>query len=196
MSSLPEDPDAALMVRFREGDERAFDGLVEKFQGPVFNFIFRQIGRLDEAEDIAQNVFIQVYKSAHRYEPRAKFTTWLFTIARNLCLNEFRRQQRHPLQSLQQTLSNDPESEQAQFADPTARSPSVEIIEKELQEEILKAVRQLPESQRTAVWLCRYENMSYEEIAEVLDLSVSATKSLLHRARETLKVELHEFLKE
>ncbi len=191
---FPDDPDAALMMRFRNGDETAFDGLVEKFKMPVLNYICRQIGNMNEAEDIAQNVFVQIFKSANRYEPSAKFTTWLFTIARNLCLNEFRRRQRHPLQSLQETISDDSKSTQAQFEDPTVRSPDVEASEKELQKHILAAIQKLPENQRTAVLLCRYEGLSYEEIARVLDTTVSATKSLLHRARETLKRDLHEFL--
>ncbi len=184
------------MVRFRNGDESAFDGLVEKFKGPVYNFICRQVGNVPEAEDIAQNVFVQVARSAARYEASAKFTTWLFTIARNLCLNEFRRRQRHPLQSLQDTMSDDPEAEPAQFADLSARSPALETSEKELQRHVLAAIHRLPENQRTAILLCRFEGLPYEEIARVLETSVSATKSLLHRARETLKLELREFLRE
>lgn len=196
MSTLPEDPDAALMVRFRRGDESAFDALVEKFKTPVFNFVRRQISDADEAEDIAQNVFVQIFKSADRYEPSAKFTTWLFTIARNLCLNEFRRRQRHQLQSLQEELATDSDREHPQFADPRARSPAVETAEKEFQERIMQAIRKLPENQRTAVLLCRYEGLSYEEIARVINASPSATKSLLHRARESLKHELRDFLRE
>ncbi len=194
MSQLPDDPDAALMMRFRNGDEAAFGGLVEKFKGPVFNYICRQTGNCDEAEDIAQNVFVQVYKSANRYEPRAKFTTWLFTIARNLCLNEYRRRQRHPLQSLQETMTGDPSSDPVQFADPTSRSPVVELAEKELRERILAAIQNLPEDQRTAVLLCRYEGLSYEEIAKVLRITEKATKSLLHRARKALKQEFNGIL--
>ena len=191
-----DDPDVALMMRFREGDETAFDALVEKFKTPVFNYVGYQIRDMDEAEDVAQNVFVQVYKSADRYQPTAKFTTWLFTIARNLCLNEFRRRQRHPLQSLEEITTTDLESDLPQFADPKARSPALEISEKELQEHVVTAIQKLPENQRTAMILCRYEGLSYEEIARVLNISVSATKSLLHRARESLKIELHEFLKE
>jgi RNA polymerase sigma-70 factor, ECF subfamily len=194
--SLSSDPDAALMVRFCQGDESAFDTLVEKHKAPILNYIYRQIGNLDEAEDIAQTVFVQVYKSAERYEPSAKFTTWLFTIARNLCLNEFRRRQRHPVQSIHETGNEDSEFEERQFIDASARSPALEISEKELQEHILMAIQKLPENQRTAVLLCRYEGLPYEDIAKVLEISVSATKSLLHRARETLKLELKDFLKE
>ncbi|MBI4028572.1 MAG: sigma-70 family RNA polymerase sigma factor [Verrucomicrobia bacterium] len=191
-----DDPDAALMLRYRDGDESAFDALVEKFKSPVFNYVCRQVNNMDDAEDIAQNVFVQVYKSAERYEPTARFTTWLFTIARNLCLNEFRRRDRHPLQSLEETVTDDPASAPTQIADPRARSPAIEVSEKELQGRVLAAIQKLPENQRTAVLLCRYDGMAYEEIAQVLNTSVSATKSLLHRARETLRNELREFLTE
>jgi len=190
-----EDPDAALLIRFRNGDETAFEILVDKFKGPVFSYIWRQIGNMNEAEDIAQNVFVQVYKSASRYEPKAKFTTWLFTIARNLCLNEFRRRQRHPLQSLEENRSED-SSEEMQFEDHTVRSPSSEMVDKELQEKILAVIQTLPENQKTALLLCRYEGLSYLEIAKVLKTTESATKSLIHRARETMKVKLSQYFGE
>jgi RNA polymerase sigma-70 factor (ECF subfamily) len=194
MPQLPEDPDAALMVRFRAGEERAFDALVEKFQGPVFNYVLRHVGNMDDAEDIAQNVFVQVARSAGRYKPTARFTTWLFTIARNLCLNEYRRRQRHPLQSLEQGASNDPEAEPPQYADPSARPAHDELVEREFQSRVLAAIQRLPEKQRTAVMLCRYEELPYEDIATVLGVSVGATKSLLHRAREALRAELRDIL--
>src|SRR5918999_5575687 len=97
------DPDAALMLRVREGDRDAFAQLVEKYKQPVMNLVYRTLRDLTEAEDLAQHVFLQVYKSAHRYEVTAKFSTWLFTIARNLCLNEIRRRSRHPADSLDAT---------------------------------------------------------------------------------------------
>jgi RNA polymerase sigma-70 factor (ECF subfamily) len=194
-SQPQEDPDAALLLRFKRGDETAFEILVDKFKGPVFNYIWRQIGNMNEAEDIAQNVFVQVYKSAPRYEPKAKFTTWLFTIARNLCLNEFRRRQRHPLQSLDESISDD-STEERQFEDHSARSPSSKVTEDELQEKINAAIQDLPENQKTALLLCRYEGLSYLEIAKVLKTSESATKSLIHRARETLKEKLSDYLRE
>src|SRR5687767_3284711 len=100
MPDRPEpDPDAALMLRVREGDTIAFETLVDKYKQPVINLVFRILQDVTEAEDIAQHVFVQVHKNAARYEVTAKFSTWLFTIARNLCLNEIRRRQRHPAQS-------------------------------------------------------------------------------------------------
>ena len=94
------DPDAALMLRVKQGDAAAFTELVEKYKQPVINLIYRTLRDATEAEDLAQNVFVQVYKSADRYRVAAKFSTWLFTIARNLCLNEIRRRSRHPADSL------------------------------------------------------------------------------------------------
>src|SRR5688572_30789131 len=101
------DPDAALMLRVREGDRDAFAQLVEKYKQPVMNLVYRTLPDATEAEDLAQHVFLQVYKSAHRYEVAAKFSTWLFTIARNLCLNEIRRRSRHPADSLDATSPED-----------------------------------------------------------------------------------------
>ena len=97
------DPDIALMLRVKEGDLSAYEALVEKFKQPVMNLVYRLIHDLDEAEDIAQNTFVQVWKTRERYEPNSKFTTWLFTIARNLGLNEIRRRTRHPADSLDET---------------------------------------------------------------------------------------------
>ncbi|MCC7519542.1 MAG: sigma-70 family RNA polymerase sigma factor [Verrucomicrobiae bacterium] len=194
MPRPPEDSDAALMLRFRAGEEAAFEALVAKFQGPIYHYVLRHVGNAADAEDIAQNVFVQAARGAGRYTPTARFTTWLFTIARNLCLNEYRRRGRHPLQSLEQAASDDPEASPFQHVDRAARPAPDELIEREFQVRVAAAIGRLPEKQRTAVMLCRYEEMPYEEIAKVLGVSVSATKSLLHRAREALKAELREIL--
>jgi RNA polymerase sigma-70 factor (ECF subfamily) len=185
------DPDVALMLRVREGDTDALRELIERHQRAVINTIHRAIGDASEAEDLAQRVFVQVYRSARRYKPTAKFTTWLFTITRNTILNEHRRRSRHPAESLE-ALQEPRDSESAgwQAPDTTMRDPAQQVVERELQEKIKQAVQELPETQRTAVILCRYEGLSYEEIAEILGCSVSATKSLLHRARLALKDKL------
>ena len=114
------DPDAALMLRVQQGDTAAFAELVEKYKQPVMNFACRTIRDATEAEDLAQNVFIQVYKSARRYRSSARFSTWLFTIARNLCLNEIRRRSRHPAESLDATQPGQEGQPQHQVEDRTA----------------------------------------------------------------------------
>jgi len=185
------DPDVALMLRVRHGDNDAFRELIERHQRAVINTIHRAIGDAWEAEDLAQRVFVQVHRSAKRYKATAKFTTWLFTITRNTILNEYRRRSRHPSESLDALQEpSDPEGAGWQAADTSARDPAQEAVERELQEKVMEAVRELPEAQRTAIILCRYEGLSYEEIGKVLGCTVSATKSLLHRARLTLKEKL------
>lgn len=179
------------MQRVREGDENAFRELVERHQRVVINVIHRSIGDAWEAEDLAQRVFVQVYRSAGRYKPTAKFTTWLFTVVHNTVLNEHRRRARHATDSLEaMSEPRDPDGAGVQVADARTPDPASETMERELQARILEAIERLPEQQRTAVILCRYEGLPYEEIAKVLKCSVSAVKSLLHRARLTLKDEL------
>jgi RNA polymerase sigma-70 factor (ECF subfamily) len=183
--------DIALMTRVQAGDADAFRELIERYQRPVINMIYRSIGDAWEAEDLAQRVFLQVFRSARRYEAKAKFTTWLFTITHNTILNEHRRRARHSHQSLEElTQREDDEDAGAQIADARAADPAREASERELQAKIQAVIQSLPEAQRTAVILCRYEGLAYEEIAAVLGCSVSAVKSLLHRARETLKEQL------
>jgi RNA polymerase sigma-70 factor (ECF subfamily) len=189
------DPDAALMLRVKQGDTAAFTELVEKYKQPVMNLIYRTLRDATEAEDLAQNVFVQVYKSAHRYKTTARFTTWLFTIARNLCLNEIRRRSRHPAESLDAPHPEQEDQPLRQVEDKTTFSPPETLLHHELQRKIDQALADLPENQRTAILLCRQEEMSYEEIAEVLGCSLSATKSLIHRGRETLKEKLKPYLR-
>jgi len=189
------DPDAALMLRVKQGDRAAFAMLVEKYQQPVLNFIHRTLRDETEAEDVAQNVFLQVYKSAPRYVKTAKFSTWLFTIARNLCLNEIRRRSRHPAESLDATRPDSEEQPIHQVEDRQSFTPPESLLQSELEQKIAEALAELPENQRTAVLLCRQEELSYEEIAEVLNCTLSATKSLIHRGRETMKQKLKPYLR-
>jgi RNA polymerase sigma-70 factor, ECF subfamily len=189
------DPDAALMLRVREGDRSAFETLVEKYKLPVVNLVARTIHDFTEAEDIAQHVFVQVYKSAHRYEVTAKFSTWLFTIARNLSLNELRRRSRHRADSLNETFADDDEHPVRQAPDLRTTGPTEQLLRDELETKVEEAIAELPEKQRTALLMCRHEEFSYEEIAKVIGCSLSATKSLIHRARETLKEKLKPYLR-
>lgn len=194
---MPEilDPDAALMLRVKQGDAAAFTELVEKYKQPVINLIYRSLRDAAEAEDLAQNVFVQVYKAADRYRISAKFSTWLFTIARNMCLNEIRRRSRHPADSIDAAFADQDDALLPQFEDRRNAAPPEELLRGELEQKVDEALAVLPENQRTALLLCRQEELSYEEIAEVLGCSLSATKSLIHRARETLKDKLKPYLR-
>ncbi|HZV34444.1 MAG TPA: sigma-70 family RNA polymerase sigma factor [Verrucomicrobiae bacterium] len=189
------DPDAALMLRVKRGDDAAFAELVEKYKQPVMNLVYRNLRDATEAEDLAQNVFVQVHKSAHRYQATARFSTWLFTIARNLCLNEIRRRSRHPADSLDATYPDHEDQPARQFEDHKTFLPTETILHSELEQKVEAALAELPEAQRNAILLCRQDELSYEEIAEVIGCSLSATKSLIHRGRETLKQKLKPYLR-
>jgi RNA polymerase sigma-70 factor (ECF subfamily) len=192
--SNPLDPDAALMLRVKRGDLKAFEELADKYKQPIVNLMYRMLRDPDEAEDLAQNVFLRVYQSARRYQASAKFSTWIFTIARRLCLNEIRRRGRHPAESLDSSQADHDDQPPRQFEDVKTFSPPEAFLHGELAQKIEDALAQLPDKQRLAIVLCRQEELSYEEIARVLRCSVPATKSLIHRGRESLKQKLKPYL--
>src|SRR5213080_5188399 len=182
--------DIRLMRLVADGDTTAFEKLVERHQALVAGTVARMLSSNSDVEDIAQQVFVRVWKSAGRYVPRAKFTTWLLKITRNLVFNEMRRSKRHALVPLQ----TDPGAEEFPLKDEKNPPPDASLLESELQQAIEEAIMQLPESQRMALMLRRYEQLSYEEIAEILDLSVPAVKSVLFRARTELRSRLSRYL--
>ena len=182
--------DAALMAEVARGDTVAFERLVERHQALVIGTVGRMLGSNSEVEDVAQQVFIRVWKGASRYRPTAKFTTWLLTITRNLVFNEARRRKRHP----GDTLDVHEGKEALALTDPARHVPDEELLQAELQLAVERAIRALPEKQRMAVVLRRYESKSYEEIGEVLGLTVAAVKSLLFRARTELRAALDRYL--
>lgn len=182
--------DIRLMRLVAEGDTTAFEKLVERHQALVAGTVARMLSSNSDAEDIAQQVFVRVWKSAARYVPRAKFTTWLLKITRNLVFNEMRRAKRHPRVPVQ----IEPESEEMPLKDEATATPDATLLQAELQSAIETAITLLPETQRMALVLRRYEELSYEEISDVLDLSVPAVKSLLFRARTELRERLRDYL--
>jgi RNA polymerase sigma-70 factor (ECF subfamily) len=184
--------DIRLMGLVRNGDTEAFRELVEAHQMRVVGTITRMLGDENEAEDLAQQVFVRVWKSAARWEPTAKFTTWLYTILRNLVFNECRRRARHHTHSLDAAIEDDDHPQQ--FADGNVKAPDTSLLDAEMQDAIERAIRELPEQQRLAVVMRRYQDVSYEEIAEVLELSVPAVKSVLFRARTELREKLKKYL--
>jgi RNA polymerase sigma-70 factor (ECF subfamily) len=181
------DVDLLLMERVALGDTFAFEELIERHQHRVVGTVAKMLGDDRDADDVAQQVFLRVWKSAPRYRPSAKFTTWLFTITRNLVFNELRRRNRHAGVSCDEDLAAH------DLLDP-GPTPSAILLEAELQKSIAEAITDLPEQQRLALVLRRYEDLSYEEIGDVLNLSVSAVKSLLFRARTQLREQLAKYL--
>lgn len=175
------DVDAELMLRVGQGDQQALRQIIEHWQGPLINFFYRSLRSVESSEDLAQMVFIRIYKAADHYQPTAKFSTYLFHIARRVLINEFRRQSRKPLDAV------DP-------ADLQASTPGRDQLRLlELEEAFAQAIEALPENQRTAILLLKQQQLSYEEIAATMEASEAAVKSWIHRARQKLKEELADF---
>jgi len=186
--------DAEVMLRVKAGDDSAFDYLVQKYRRAMVHFMYRTSRNGAAAEDLAQEVFLRVYRSRSSYEASAKFTTWLYRIATNLAVNHA-RDTRH--ERPENTLSLDEVNEETGTAvDVADRSPTAEevLVKRERLAGIKEKVQSLPERQRMAVIMHKYQQMDYGQIAEVMKLSESATKSLLFRAYETLREQLREFI--
>lgn len=186
--------DIAWMERVKRGDMDAFAELVAAHQSRVVGTIAKMLGDDVDTEDIAQQVFLRVWNSAERYQPAGKFTTWLFTILRNLVFNELRRRKRHPTTSLD--IEHDDATPIREAVDHGTKSPSVALQDAEMLEAVARAIDSLPEAQRMAIVLRRYQDVSYEEIAEILEVGVPAVKSLLFRARVQLREKLRQYLGE
>ncbi|HUK86330.1 MAG TPA: sigma-70 family RNA polymerase sigma factor [Terriglobales bacterium] len=186
--------DAQVMLRVKAGDDAAFDYLVSKFRRAMVSFMYRMAHNQAVAEELAQEVFLRVYRSRSTYAADAKFTTWLYRIATNLAVNYSRdtRPERAGAQSLDQ-----PDPETGLLPDPADGQPTVEqeMVRQERLAAIRRKVQALPERQRLAVVMHKYQELDYREIGQILKLSESATKSLLFRAYETLREELKEFVK-
>ncbi len=181
------DCDAELMVRVKEGDCASFGLLLEKHRAPVIHFLYRMVQNQAVAEELAQEVFLRVYRSRATYEPTAKFTTWLFRIATHMALNALRDGKN---QRFERHLDENPAEGPAREL-PDAR-PSVEetMVRQVRLDEVRRAIGALPDKQRAAVLMHKYEEMEYSQIAKVLNCSESAVKSLLFRAYETLRARL------
>jgi RNA polymerase sigma-70 factor (ECF subfamily) len=186
--------DAAIMLRVAAGDEAGFTYLAEKFHRPMINFLYRMVHNQAIAEELAQDVFLRVYRSRQSYRAEAKFTTWLYRIATNLAVN-YVRDNRHE-RAAQSVYLDEPDEESGTKPDVADDEPSAE--QRLLREERMKAIQAhvmaLPERQRMAVLMHKYQELDYREIGEVLKLSESATKSLLFRAYQTLRDRLRNFV--
>jgi RNA polymerase sigma-70 factor (ECF subfamily) len=185
--------DVQLMLDVKAGDERSFELLLQRYRTPLVNFLYRMVRAREEAEDLAQEVFLRVYRARQDYVPSAKFTTWLFRIATNLALNSVRdnRHQRMEI-SLDAPVTVDAEDGDEKTMDIAEKHPNIEqyMVEEARKKMIRHAIDKLPEKQRAAVLLHKYQELDYGDIAKILECSESALKSLLFRAYETLRVEL------
>jgi RNA polymerase sigma-70 factor (ECF subfamily) len=185
--------DVQLMLDVKAGDERSFELLLQRYRTPLVNFLYRMVRAREEAEDLAQEVFLRVYRARKDYVPSAKFTTWLFRIATNLALNSVRdnRHQRMEV-SLDAPVTVDAEDGDEKPLDIAEKNPNIEqyLVEEARKKMIRHAIDKLPEKQRAAVLLHKYQELDYGDIAKILECSESALKSLLFRAYETLRVEL------
>src|SRR5262245_49882174 len=189
------DPDVQLMLRFQKGDQEAFQQLFNKYSPSVVNFAFRFVGTRERAEELTQEVFLQVYRWQERYEPKAKFSTWLFKIAHNHCLNEVRKgEYKVSRESLDSQLDNEGGERERDLPDTNPRKGDDILAAKQAAGKIQETLRRLPESQRSALMLSRLEGLSYQEVAEVLGTTEKAVKSLVFRATQSLREGLKEFL--
>jgi len=189
--------DKALMARIAKGDAEALRDLIEKHQGAVYGTIAKMLGDPTEAQDLAQQVFVRVYRAAGTYKATAQFKTWMFTIVRNLVFNEHRRRSRAtliPLHAPENESSGSGSFPGLDLPDLATKNPSENALREEMLRAIDNAILALPEQQRLAIVLRRYDEFSYEQIAGILKTSVPATKSLLFRARETLREALRDYL--
>jgi len=186
--------DAEVMLRVASGDDPAFDYLVEKYRRPMISFMYRMTHNQSVAEELAQEVFLRVYRSRQSYEASAKFTTWLYRIATNLAVNHARDTKYERPENTVNIDEPDVETGMTVDVPDTGLNAEQTILRRERLAAIRKQVEALPERQRMAVLMHKYQNMDYKQIAVVLKLSESATKSLLFRAYETLRETLKQFI--
>jgi RNA polymerase sigma-70 factor (ECF subfamily) len=193
-ATLDPASDAAIMLRVAAGDEAGFSYLVEKYHRPILHFLFRMVRNQAIAEELAQEAFLRVYRSRQSYRAEARFTTWLYRIATNLAVNHARDNRRE--RAAQSVSLDAPDEQTGMTLEVAGDEPSAE--QSLLREERMKAIRRhvmaLPERQRMAVLMHKYQGMDYREIGQVLKLSESATKSLLFRAYQTLRERLKDFV--
>lgn len=188
-----EDDDIKLFLAFRRGDKQSFEKLLDRYEKPVLNFIYRMVGSREDAEDLAQDVFLRIYFAAANYKPTAKFSTWLYKIAANICIDHKRKpavKLQSKTDSLDEPVITEENEIKIEVSDNVRNSPENILEQKKIKETILAALRSLPANQRTALILITHEDKTYKEISEILGCSVSSVESLLFRARRSLKEKL------
>jgi RNA polymerase sigma-70 factor (ECF subfamily) len=186
--------DEELMLQFQQGDEASFRILVDRHKQRVFNFTYRFMNGNADSEDVAQEVFVKVYFSKDNYKPSAKFTTWLYVVTKNTCLQALKKKGKTV--SMNEKTEGRRDEIGSVIADERTENPSDAVLSAEKRGKIAEALARLPESQRMVILLRRYDQLSYEEIAEVIGCSVQSVKSLLFRGRASLKGFLKEYFNE
>jgi RNA polymerase sigma-70 factor (ECF subfamily) len=188
------DPDVALMLRVQEDDQAAFQELFRKLGPRVLQYARRFVGSEAQAEELTQDVFVQVFRFRHRYRPQSRLSTWVFTIATNLCLNELRRPERQLRVDIWDRRADEERREGPQLPDPDARTPEEGAAARELAGHLEVAVAALPPKQRAALLLSRVDGLAYRDVAEALGCTEGAVKALLFRATQSLKKTLRDHL--
>jgi RNA polymerase sigma-70 factor (ECF subfamily) len=188
------DPDVALMLRVQAGDQAAYQELFAKFAPRVLQYVRRLVGSEARAEEVTQDVFVQVFRFRLRYRPEARFSTWLFTIATNLCLNELRRPERHLRVDIWDRKDDEPDREGPPLPDPEAVDPETGAAARELARALETAIAELPPKQRAALLLSRMDGLAYRDVGDALGCSEGAVKALLFRATHSLKARLREHM--
>ncbi|MGH7163292.1 MAG: RNA polymerase sigma factor [Planctomycetota bacterium] len=191
---MTERSDVELMLAFRAGDDGAFSVLVQRHKDAVMNLTYRYLGNRADAEDLAQEVFLRVYRARKGYRPDAKFSTWLYRVAVNACLNEVRSRKSRPTHRAAALNAGDGEIGAA-LPDARNEAPPEAAAREELRAAVRNAVDALPERQRLALLLNKFHGLGYQEMAGALDLSVPAVKSLLVRARESVRRAIEPYLR-
>ena len=188
------DPDVALMLRVQRGDQAAFQDLFRKFSPRVLQYIRRLVGSDARAEEVTQEVFVQVFRFRERYQPQSRLATWIFTIATNLSLNELRRPERQLRVDLWAERGDEEHREGPPLPDPNAIDPEAGAASRELARHLERAVAALPPKQRAALLLSRVDGLAYKDVGLALGCSEGAVKALLFRATQSLKVSLRDHL--
>lgn len=186
MSAEP-DYDAEIMLRLRNGEETALNELMARWQQPLVSFIYRYVGNQSDALDLAQETFVRVFENRKGYKPKAKFSTWLFSIAANLCHNLVRWRNRHPTVALTHDENDADHHDLLETLPSLERSPADTASSNDLANAVRQHVQELPHDLKTVVLLFEFEDLSYEEIARVLGCSTKAVESRLYRARNILR---------
>jgi RNA polymerase sigma-70 factor (ECF subfamily) len=185
METGPNNP--SLMLRLQNGDDSALNLIMNQWQTPLVRFIYRYIGNHEEALDLAQETFVRVYQNRHAYRPSAKFSSWLFTIASNLCKNYIRWEKRHPTVMLARDHGSGGPSDAADTFPSTGGTPLDTAADNDTARCVKQSIQSLPHDLKTVVLLFEYENLSYEEISGVLNCSPKAVETRLYRARKILR---------